>query len=410
MRVLIVSQWYTPEPNVKSHDLARGLRQRGHEVQVLTAFPSYPHGKTYPGYRQRPGHREEIDGIPVHRVPTFPDHSGSAIRRALSYASYAVSASIAAVVKQFKPDVVWAYHPPLTVAYPAFVAARLAKAPLVFEVQDVWPEAIGATGMAPSALLLRSVGVMADRVYQAASAVTVISPGFKRNLIAKGVPAGKIHVIPNWAMGSTEPASAATEGGDAHGLAGKFNVIYAGNVGPAQDLMTVLGAAELLREVRDVRFVIVGDGLERDVLRSAAAERGLANVQFVDRQPGSEMHRIYAHAGALLAHLRHNPLFEITIPSKIIAYLAAGRPIIGAVEGDAADVVRKAGAGLTCASGNPQELADAVLRLFKMSAEERDAMGRAGRQAFESGFTVDALIPLYEDLFQRLLKSQQPGS
>lgn len=411
VRILVLSQWYVPEPDIKVHLLGRDLVARGHQVTSITGFPNYPKGRIYPGYRQRPWHWELKNGVRVLRLPLYPDHSQSVLRRAANYLSFAASASLLGPALCGAADVMWVYHPPLTVGIPAWWIGLLRRIPFVYEVQDMWPETLTATGMMPTGLIVKSLDRLARFIYGRAAAITVVSPGFKRNLIAKGVPADKIHVIPNWADEDTyRPVSPDPALATEHGLHGRFNVIYAGNMGAAQALCNVLEAAALLRDLPEVQFVFIGDGVEEAALRQAAREHELENVRFLDRQPAAEMPGFCALADALLVHLKRDPLFEITIPSKTLSYLACGRPILAAIAGDTADVVRSAGAGLVCQQQDPASLAAAVRTLYAMSPVEREAMGRAGRRAFLANYTRRVLVDRYDALLTEVAHRRGKGT
>jgi len=343
----------------------------------------------------------------VLRLPLYPDHSRSAARRILNYISFAASASLMGPVLCGAADVMWVYHPPLTVGIPAWWISLLRHIPFVYEIQDMWPETVVASGMMSSEFVAKWLGGLAQFVYRRATAITVISPGFKCNLVAKGVPPEKIHVIPNWADEDIyrpvppDPGLAVQ-----HGLSGRFNIIYAGNMGTAQALSNVIEAADLLRDLPQIQFVFIGDGVEESMLRRRAHERGLQNVRFLGRQLAVEMPRFYALADVLLVHLKRDPLFEITIPSKILAYLACGRPILAAVAGDAADVVRNAGAGVVCYPEDPEALAAAVRKLYTMSPSEREAMGQAGRAAYLANYTRQVLLGWYEELLTEVASTR----
>ena len=189
MRILILSYFYAPEPIPKPHELAVGLAQRGHEVSVITSIPSYPNGAFYPGYQLRPWQRETRDGIQILRLPLMPDHSRSGIRRMLSYTSFMTSASALGPFTSGKADVMYVWHPPLTTGVSAWIIGLMRRIPFVYDVRDLWPEAIAATGMMSNPLMLKGLGALERFVYRRASAIGVISPGYKQNLIHKGVPA-----------------------------------------------------------------------------------------------------------------------------------------------------------------------------------------------------------------------------
>lgn len=407
MRIIVLSQWYPPEPESKIHLLARDLAARGHQVTSITGFPNYPSGRLYPGFRMRWRQWEERDGVRVLRLPLYPSHDQSGVRRAVNYASFAATASLLGPPLAGPADVMWVYHPPLTIGFPAWLISLTRHVPFIYEVQDMWPETLTATGMFSSQRATTALAAFARFVYRRAAAITVISPGFKRNLVDKGVPSSKIHVIPNWAdeeiFRPVPPDSVLAE---EYGLAGKFNILFAGNMGAAQALDNVLDAARQVSNLPNVQFVFVGDGMDVERLKSKAQQQSLTNVKFIGRQPVARMPYFFALADALLVHLRRDPLFEITIPSKTIAYLACGRPIVTATEGDAAAVVSEAGAGLVCRPEDPASLIDAIKTLIAMSPESRAKMGEAGRQTYLRCYTRQVLVDRYEELFRKMAAGQ----
>lgn len=406
MRVLILTQWYPPEPAMLLQELAQSLQGLGHEVSVLTGFPNYPSGELYPGYRIRLHQRETLAGVPIVRVPLYPEHSNSGARRVLNYASFALSAAVLGPLISSRPDVIFVYHPPLTIGLPAYVLSRLWRVPFVYQIQDMWPETLSATGMFNNKRLLRWIGRFALWVYGKAHDILVSSPGFCRNLVEKGVPSQKIHVISNWVDPQTyyraEPdAQLAQE----LGLAGRFNVMFAGNMGEAQGLETVIEAAKLLESDERVQFILVGDGIALPRLLQLAQQQNLANVRFLGRYPSQEMPRLYALADALLVHLKDDPLFRITIPHKTLAYLGSGKPVLAAVAGDVASLITSNGAGIACEPENPQALAAAVHSLQSLSEQERQAMGERGMLAARTEYSRDALVGKIEAVLKRAARS-----
>ena len=392
MRILFLTQWFQPEPTFKGLAFAKALQARGHQVEVLTGFPNYPGGKIYPGYRVRSVQREVMDGIRVNRGALYPSHDRSAVRRILNYCSFAASTTLLALTLK-RPDVVYVYTPPMTAAAGAVVLRLLRGVPFVVDVQDLWPDTLAATGMVRHGWMMKAVGNWTDFVLARAARIVVLSPGFKRVLEERGL-GRPITVIPNWAppeiveQASALPASAGRSDG--------FNILFAGNMGHAQALGVVIEAAKRLRgPAPDVRFTLIGGGVERDALRAASDAAGLGTVDFPEPRHPKDMGPVFAEADALLVHLRDDALFAITIPSKTQAYLAVGKPILMGVRGDAAAVVKEAGAGLTFAPEDADALVAAILKLRAMSAEARGAMGRAGaayyrdRMSFEAG--VDAM-------------------
>jgi lipopolysaccharide/colanic/teichoic acid biosynthesis glycosyltransferase len=381
LRILLISQWFDPEPTFKGQLFAQELKRQGHDVRVLTGFPNYPGGKVYDGYRIRLFQREVVDGIPILRVPLYPSHDGSGLRRAINYLSFAATATLGALLTK-RPDVAYVYHPPATVGLPAMALKLFKGVPFVYDVQDLWPDTLAATGMLNRRSLLALVGRVMTGVYRAASSVVVLSEGFRAALVGRSVPEGQIHVIPNWADEkqinlAQPPASRARE----LGFDGKFTVTFAGNMGKGQALETVLDAAEILRERGDIRFLLVGGGIESESLKRHAVERELDNVVFLPRRPISEIGEILALSDALLVHLGDDPLFAITIPSKTQAYLMAGRPILMGVRGDASRIIEQTSAGISFEPENSADLASAVRALTNLSEPELRLMGERG-QAF----------------------------
>ncbi|WP_437821408.1 glycosyltransferase family 4 protein [Sorangium sp. So ce1078] len=402
MRVLLISQWYHPEPISRAHLLAEALAAHGHEVTAIAAFPNYPHGRLYPGYRQRLWDVEHVSGTRVIRLPSYLDHSRSRLRRTLNYASFAASTAVLGPALSGRADVAWVHNPPPSLAVAASWLAALRGIPWVYEVQDLWPETAVASGMLGNPHVLAGIDRVNRALYRRAASLIVISPGLVRALSRKGVPADKVHLIPNWADDRIyQPVEPDPQLAAEHGLTGRFVVLFAGNMGAAQALSSVLDAAALLRDLDDVRFVMVGDGIDAPTLRRETEARALSNVVFIGQQPHERMPHLFALADVLLSHLRRDPRFEITIPSKIPAYMAAARPVLLGAGGDPADLIRDSGAGLVCEPEDPAALAGAVRRLRGMTPEARRAMGEAGRRYFLRWFTRDALVTRYEEVFAR---------
>jgi glycosyltransferase involved in cell wall biosynthesis len=386
MRILMLTQLFQPEPNhLKGLAFARELSRHGHEVQVLTGFPNYPGGKIYPDYRQRPFQREDMDGVSVVRVPLYPDHSSSGIRRVLCYLSLALSACIPGLFLVKRPDVVHVYQGPATLALPAIILLLLRGVPFVLDVQDLWPESVTSSGMLRSPFLQSVLNRWCALVHRLASRIVVLSPGYRQVLTERGVPADKIEVVYNWCDETSSATSGVTESAeDSYRISDRFSIVYAGNLGRVQALDAVLGAAALLaRDFPQICFVFIGDGIDAHRLKKMATEKCLDNVRFIPRMPSCEVAVQLDRSEALLIHLRDDPLCRVGIPQKTQAYLAAGRPIIVAVKGDAADLVRSANAGIACEPEDPQSIASAVSRLYQMTAEEREIMGRNGRLFYQ---------------------------
>jgi glycosyltransferase involved in cell wall biosynthesis len=387
------------------HYLCSGLVKKGHAVTALTGFPNYPKGKTYVGYKQKVYQKELIDGVRVIRIPVYPDRSRSFLKRSLNNLSFPAASSILGGFLTDRPDVMLVQHPPITLGIPAYLISRIHRIPFVFLIQDMWPETLPATGMVSNPTILKAIGRLAKFTYAKAKSIAVISPGFKRNLVEKGVPEEKVEVIYNCAYESSFPSVEKDHSlGKELGLIGYFNILYAGNIGPAQGLHNVIDAASLLTDIQDLHFVFMGDGVERERLERTVVERSLRNIKFVNRIPMEKMPFIYAQVEAVMVHLTDDPLFEITIPGKTQSCLLSGRPIIASVNGDAADLVVKAGAGFAVKAMDPDGLAQAVRGLYNMPSNEREAMGLSGRNFYLKNLSPEVQVKKYEQLFKEIIE------
>ena len=405
MKILFLTQWFDPEPTFKGLAFAKALVERGHQVDVLTGFPNYPGGRLYPGYRVTLRKRESMDGIRITRVPLYPSHDGSSVRRVANYLSFALAAATIGVCSVRRPDVAYVYHPPATIAFPAIVLKAIRGVPFVLDIQDLWPDTLEATGMVTSGAVVRAVAWGCRLAYQSAAKIAVLSPGFKRALIDRRVPAEKIEVIYNWCHESaiTHVQSEAPILREA-GVEGRFNVVFAGTMGHAQALSSVLLAARLVAaQSPRVQFVFVGGGVEVAALKAQAIEMALPNVKFLPVRPAVEVGPLLAAADVLLVHLRDDPLFSVTIPSKTQAYMATGRPILMAVRGDAAKLVQEAGAGMCTTPQDPGALANAVCDLSAFSPARLSAIGERGRAYYLRELSRDAGTSRFEAIFRSVV-------
>ena len=402
VRVLLLTQWFDPEPTFKGLVFARELVRQGFEVEVVTGFPNYPGGKLYPGYRVKLLQREFIDGVHVTRVPLYPSHDHGAIKRVLNYVSFAAALLFYGLFGAKRADVIYAYHPPLTVGIAAALIRFFRRIPVVYDIQDMWPDTLRATGMFSNEKALGVVGKVCQWVYRKVDHLVVLSPGFKRLLIERGVHESKIDVIYNWCAEDSLAAPQAKLPG-AFASADQFTILFAGNMGKAQALNAVLEAAELLQsQGAQLRFIFLGGGLEVEHLKQQAREKSLRNVEFIPPVPMTEVGSYLAAADALLVHLKKDLLFKITIPSKTQAYMAVGKPILMAVDGDAADLIRESGCGQIAESENPQAIADAALALMKTSPAEREAMARNAQNFYQEKLSLKAGTDRFGTLFRQL--------
>jgi colanic acid biosynthesis glycosyl transferase WcaI len=407
MRILCLTQWFTPEPeSSRGLPFAKWLQEQGHEVTVLTGFPNYPSGVLYPGYRLRLRQWDEVEGVRVLRVPLYPNHDRSAFRRTLNYLSFAAAAALIGLPSAGAVDVIYAMSTPPTTGLPPLLKKVFQGVPYLINITDIYPESITDSGMVQGTLsqrlFVRLAGLLCNSVYGGAAFVTVISDGFKKILVERGLPEEKIHTVYNSAdEGMFHPVPGDAALARELGLEGRFNLIYAGNFGPYQKLDTIIRAAALLQNVPEVQIVLVGSGQLEGELRELAAALKLKNVRFISRVEQHRMPQIYGLADGLLIHLVDRPFLRATVPGKTQTSLAVGRPIIVAARGECADIIGAAGGGFVCDPEDERALADQILRLFQTPKEERELMGRRARAYYLDHFSLHVGAQKIEELLKR---------
>lgn len=398
--LVMVSQWHEPEPVTRQGRLARGLVERGCDVTVLTTFPSYPHGRTYPGFRQR---LRDINGTAprVVRVPSFPSRSMSLLHRGLSYASFAVSATLLGLPSVRRPDVVWVYQPPPSVALPALIAKQAFQAPVVHEIQDMWPDTLVASGLRRDGRLTRSIERAMRIILARVDHIIVISRGFARLLEQRGTRAERITVIPNWSS-----VAVRAEPRDPSPSNTGLRLLYAGNIGPGQRLEFVIEALaranRSLPDSQEIELALLGDGPSLSAVTAAAAQHGVS-VEVLPRVAPEEVAEVASAYDVMVVNLADDPVFRTTIPSKLITYLALGKPVLAGLGGDGADIVRDAKAGVTFEPEALDEAVAALTTLAGMPQEELRQLGTNARAAYESQFDAELLLDRYAALFERVI-------
>lgn len=403
-KILLLTQWFDPEPTIKGMRFARSLVEKGFDVEVLTGFPNYPQGKIYEKYKIKILQRELIDGVYITRVPLYPSHNKSIIKRFLNYVSFSLSALVYSLFFASRPDVIYVYHPPLTVCIVACIVRFFRGIPVVCDVQDIWPDALLATGMLKNKSVLKLLKIVSGWVYAHVDQIVVLSPGFKNLLLKRGVPSSKVEVIYNWAdeismSSSTDkiPQNFPSEN--------RFKVMFAGNIGKAQGLSFILDVARVLEQKKSkVTFILIGDGIELDFLKLEVIKQNLTNVFFLPFVSLSEVGAYLNAADVLLVHLRKTPLFQITIPSKTQAYMFMAKPIIMAVDGDAAELVRESGGGVVVEPENMMELINAIQFLEGKSKLELSDMGGRGAEYYKKNLAFDNGMQKFEAIFRELVK------
>lgn len=403
LKVLIVSNHFWPA-NFRINDIAYWLVEQGHDVTVLTGVPDYPAGKFYPGYGIFKKRFEVHNGVKIRRYPLIPRGKGKALNLVFNYLSSALLSCLAAPFYcREKYDVIFVFHTsPIMIALPAMVMKKLRNIPLIFWNLDLWPESLSATGAVRSPWMLKLVARMVRYIYRNCDVLMISSRGFANSIKAVGGYEGEPLYFPNWVEPEyLQPADSPLFDRSVPALPEGFRVLFAGNVGAAQNFETILSAAEQLRGYRDIHWIIVGDGRRSNWLAEQVAGMGLEQqVHLLGRYPAEMMPYFFSHADALLLTLRDEPIFSLTVPGKLQSYLAAGKPILAGLNGEGAELVEKARAGLTCPAEAPGDLAENVLTLYRMPLEERNQLGENGRQFCLAHFNR-------QDLFEKLEKLMQ---
>jgi colanic acid biosynthesis glycosyl transferase WcaI len=398
MRLLIVSQYFWPE-NFRINDVAQELVRRGHQVSVLCGTPNYPAGKVFDGFGWFRRTRETWNGVDIVRVPIVPRGNASSWRLAANYLSYAISASLIGPFRcRGRFDAILVFQmSPATMGIAALVMKAVSRGPILHWVQDLWPESLIATGAVRARWLLAPVDAMVRRLYRAAAFVLIQSRSFRHHVESRGVLSHRVRYLPNTAEQFYVPLPSEAAHPALQTVPAGFRVMFAGNIGSVQDLPTVLAAADATRTRSDIHWVIVGDGSMRRWVESEVERRGLGKtVHLIGRFPVQEMPQLFAGADAMLVTLRRDPVLALTIPSKVQSYLASGKPLVGALDGEGAAVIAEAGAGYCAPAEDASGLAAHVLALSRLDSSARLEMGRKGREYFMAHFGNDMLLDRLE--------------
>ena len=401
MKVLLVTQYFYPE-NFKSNDIAVELTKRGHEVTVLTGLPNYPEGKIHKDFGFFKRTREIFKGVDVIRTWLVPRGKGGGIRLFLNYFSWAFFASLRALSLSFQNrfDVILVHEPsPITQGFPAIIVKKIQKIPLHFWVLDLWPESLTSAGGIKNKYVLSIFTKMVKYIYNNSDKILISSKGFKESILAKGDYKNKLVYFPNWAEdtilkgNSNFPIPELPKG---------LKILFAGNIGVAQDVNSITQAALLLKDKKDIHFVFIGDGRSKSSLEDFVSENSLTDtVHFLGRFPIEAMKTFFDAADVLLVSLKDELIFNLTVPAKLQAYLCAKKPILGMLNGEGAAIIHDANCGFSVNAGDSDRLASEILKIYNLNVEERDILGKNGFNYFEEHFTLTKCI----DNLENILKS-----
>lgn len=408
MYIMLMAQCYAPE-NVSTAvlitELATDLAKLGHQVTMVTGAPSYPHGHVFDGYHNRLYSTEMIDGVQVVRTWSYISPAKKTLPRLLHYGTYSLTAFFGGLLAG-RPDVLVSFSPPLPLGLSAWLLSRLWRVPWVLQIEDLYPEAAIAAGVLVNKNIIRFFLGMEQFLYRNAHCISVITENFRRTLLGKGVPDSKLQVIPVWAdPHEVLPLPRENAFRHEYGLDGKFVVMYAGNIGLTSCLEDALDAAELLRKQENIQFVIIGEGVKKEALQTAAQERALSNILFLPYQPRNKFPEMLAAADVGLVTLNSGAALS-SLPSKIFNVMASARPVlsISPPESELAHIVLEAGCGQNVPPGSPKILAE-IIASVQTESNILCRMGQNARSHFEKYYTRDRCVGMYERMLIDVCRS-----
>ena len=398
MRILIVTQYFYPE-NFKSNDLAFELQKRNHNVTVLTGIPNYPEGKIYENYGFLKKRKEIINGVKVYRSLIIPRGNASGINLFINYYSFAFFGSIKAFFLGLKNkyDAIIVHEPsPITQFYPALLINKIWRTPIYFWVMDLWPETLSIAGGIHNKLVLKYYNSVVKNFYNNSEKILITSKGFKDSIMKKGNFEDKIIYFPNWAE---DIISDGNKEFLIPELPEGFKIMFAGNLGESQDLENILNAFLELKYNKNIKLIILGDGRKASFINEFIKENNLNDIVYIlGKYPLNAMASFFDKADAMLVTLKDDPIFNLTVPAKIQAYMSAGKPILAMINGESADIIKEAKCGHVSSSGNYKSLSLNILKMASSSSDELKLMGNNSRAYFENNFRMKESISKLENI------------
>lgn len=402
MKILIVSQYFYPE-NFRINDLCNELIDRGHEVSVLTGIPNYPLGSFFKGYNFYSIGRDQKFNFSVFRVPLFPRFQSKGWQLALNYLSFAISASLFGILfiaRKRKFDVIFAYEPsPITVGIPAVVFKKIFKVPVIFWVQDLWPESISAVTNKKFGFSYRIASRITHWIYVNCNKILIQSEGFREPCIEQGAKSGNIIYFPNWAESIfSDNALESTLANNPYKQDEYFNIVFAGNLGEAQSIETIIRAANESRSTK-LRWIFIGDGRKKAWLETKVSQLNLQEVVvFLGMKKLAEMPTYLHFADCLLVTLKKSSIFSLTIPGKLQSYMAIGKPLLGSLDGISKDIINESASGMASDAEDFKTLAQNAIHLSELSPDELLVCAKSAREYYKKNFNRESLISQLENI------------
>ncbi|WP_411812269.1 glycosyltransferase family 4 protein [Chryseobacterium scophthalmum] len=401
MKILIVTQYFYPE-NFKSNDLAFELKKRGHDVTVLTGLPNYPEGEIFEGYGIFKNRKQVINGVKIIRSLLLPRGKGGGLRLFINYYSFAFFASVKAFFLRLNNrfDAVIVHEPsPITQYYPALLINKIWKTPVYFWVMDLWPESLSIAGGVKNKFVLNYYTNVIKKFYKNAEKILITSKGFRGAINEKGNFDDKIVYFPNWAE---DAISEGNKNFPIPELPKGFKVMFAGNIGEAQDLDSIMKAALELKDEKHIQFILVGDGRKMPFVKDFVDQNNLNDtISIMGRFPVEAMSSFFDKADVMLVTLKDDPIFNLTVPAKLQAYMSASKPIVAMLNGEGSENIIDAECGFTVSAGNYVGLSETILKASLLSADDLRILGENSRSYYERYFKMSACISNLENIISK---------
>lgn len=393
MKILVVSQYFWPE-EFRINDICEGFIQQGHEVEVLTGIPNYPQGKFFNGYSLFKMGVREYKGVKIRRVPLIPRGKDNLIMLGLNYISYTITASIASLGLLFnRYDRVFVFQlSPITLAIPGIIVSKIKKIPSFIYVQDLWPESLFTIKEVNNKGIKNILNKICSRIYKSFDKLLITSKSFEDKLIEKGIDRAKIEYFPQWAEDFYSNTKVEQKKRN-----NNFVVTFAGNIGKAQSVNTIIEAANLAKDNKNIIWNILGDGSDFNYIKELVHKYSIQDtVKLLGRKPSSEMPKYFSESDALIVTLRNDEVLRATLPAKVQSYMASGKPILAAISGEGNRIIKDSNCGLVGEAEDHIKLYENVIKLFNMSEEERNILGNNGKEYFKNNFTREKLLSQLE--------------
>ena len=402
MKINFISQFFDPEPTIRDLEFIKLLKMKGSDITVITGFPNYPHGKIYDGYKQKIFYSENIDNIEIKRLPLFASRSKSVFMRALNILSFFLSLVIYLVFFSKKSDISYAYHPPITIAFAALILKWVRKTPFVIDVLDLWPHSLVSTKFLTNKIIIKIITFLTKLIYNNADHIVVTSPGMKAEITSNNIPENKITTIYN---STPENRSQVFKKINLQIPKSKLTLLYAGNIGPAQEVDILIDVAKQLSiENFDVNFIFVGTGISKQKIVNKSKTLGCDNITFIPHLDISEIWNYFKKADMGIVKLSNDKLFSMTIPGKTMSYMFFGLPILMIANGDAADLVNQAKCGISCSPISKIEILEGIKECYKKDKAELKQMGVNGKKFYQENLSTKNSVNKFYDIFSKVLK------